>query len=60
MNTNPLQLMSAPIVLASRQLKPDSLEAIVHPPNFPQNARHAMAIVKPHVIPATIGSKEKL
>jgi hypothetical protein len=45
--------MSAPIVLDSRQLKPDNLEAIVHPPNLPKNARHAMAIVNAQVIPAT-------
>jgi hypothetical protein len=49
--TNPLQLINAPIVLDSRQLHPASLDAIVHPPNFPEKERTIMAMVKAHVIP---------
>ncbi len=49
--TNPLQLIKDPIVLASRQLKPVYLAANVHPPNLPMNARMQIAIVNAHIVP---------
>jgi hypothetical protein len=56
--TDPLQLIKDPIVLASRQLRPAKyLAVMVHPPNFPTNARTQMAMVYAHVMPgrANIG-----
>lgn len=49
--TNPLQLIKDPIVLASRQLKPVYLAANVHPPNLPMNARTQIATVNAHIVP---------
>jgi hypothetical protein len=47
-----LQLISDPILLASRQLNPAKyLAAIVQPPNFPVKARKQMAIVYAQVMP---------
>jgi hypothetical protein len=48
---DPLQLIRVPMVLASRQLKPENLAAIVHPPNLPMKARVKIAIVYPQIIP---------
>lgn len=49
--TDPLQLIKEPIVLASRQLKPVYLAASAQPPNFPVKARVQMASVNPHIVP---------
>lgn len=53
----PLQLMRDPMVEDSRQLNPAYLAARVQPPNFPENARVHMAMVKPQVIPASSSSR---
>ena len=41
-------------MLASRQPKPESRAAMVHPPNFPKNASVNMATVKAHVMPEIV------
>ena len=43
--------MREPIVLASRQLKPENLAATVHPVNLPKYASEQIATVKAQVIP---------
>jgi hypothetical protein len=48
---DPLQLIKDPMVLASRQLKPENLAAMVHPPNLPAKARIKIAIVNPQIVP---------
>lgn len=51
LSTYPLQLIKAPIVLASRQGNPEILAAIVHPVNLPKNARLIIAMVNAQVMP---------
>ena len=46
------------MALDSRQSNPANLAAIVHPPNFPVNARLTMAMVNPQVIPINSNYKQ--
>jgi hypothetical protein len=50
-HADPLQLIKDPTVLASRQLKPVYLAAIVHPPNLPVKERTQIAAVNPQMVP---------
>ena len=48
------------MVLDSRQSNPANLAAIVHPPNFPINARLTIAIVNPQVIPVKSNHEQRI
>ena len=50
-HADPLQLIKDPIVLASRQWKPEYLAAIVHAPNLLMKARTQIATVNPQIVP---------
>ena len=51
MKTYPLQLMSVPIVTASRFLNPAMRAPVEAPVNLPNQAVHMIAMANPHILP---------